>query len=75
MFVQIVILLIVLTAMVMVLLAIRQLTRFKGFDDAEETEHLKAEVEDDGHILSRNSIFSSLVEAESDLEKDKRKNH
>lgn len=65
-FAQIVILLLVLTAMVMILLGIRQLTRFDSFDDAEETRHLKEEVEDDGHVLSHNNIFSTLVEAEPD---------
>lgn len=70
-FTQIVILLLVLTAMVMVLLAIRQLSKFEGFDDAEETYHLKEEVEQDGHILSNNSIFSTIVEA--DPEEDMKK--
>ena len=47
-FTQIVILLMVLACMVMVLLAIRQLTHFEGFEDLEETNHLKDEVEEDG---------------------------
>ena len=63
-FTQIVILILVLTAMVMVLLAIRQLTKSEGFDDANETVNLKQDIEEDGHILSHNSIFSTLVEAE-----------
>lgn len=63
-FTQIVIMLLVLSAMVMVLLAIRQLTKFHGFEDSEETRHLKEEVEEDGHVLSQNNIFSSLVESE-----------
>lgn len=50
--------------MVMVLLAIRQLAKFEGFDDNEDTAHLKKEVKDDEHILSRNNIFSNLVETE-----------
>lgn len=49
--------------MVMVLLAIRQLTHFEGFDDASETNQLKDELEDNGNVLSHNNIFSSLVEA------------
>lgn len=61
---QIVILLVVLACMVMVLLAIRQLTHFEGFDDIEETRHLKEEVEEDGHVLSKNNIFNTLVDAE-----------
>lgn len=61
-FAQIIILLVVLTAMVMVLLAIRQLGKFDGFDDKDETVRLKEEVEDDEHILSKNSIFGTLVE-------------
>lgn len=63
-FIQIVIFLIVLTCMVMILLAIRQLTHFEGFDDAEETSHLREDLEEKGNILSKNSIFSTLVEAE-----------
>lgn len=61
---QIIILLVVLACMVMVLLAIRQLTHFETFDDQVETNHLKEEVEEDRHILSKNNIFSTLVEAE-----------
>lgn len=60
------ILLVVLACMVMVLLAIRQLSHFESYDDAEETVHLKNEVDDDGHILSHNNIFSSLVEIDPD---------
>lgn len=65
-FTQIVILLIVLACMVMVLIAIRQLMHFEGFDDEEGTNHLKEEIDDDGHIISRNNIFSNLVETESE---------
>ena len=71
-FTQIVILLIVLACMVMVLLAIRQLTHFEGFEDSEETIHLKEEVDDDGHIISKNNIFSTLVEATPEEEKKER---
>ena len=56
--------------MVMVLLAIRQLTHYEGFEDADETSHLKDEVEDDGNILSHNNIFSSLVEVDSDKDQE-----
>lgn len=74
-FTQIVILIIVLTCMVMVLLAIRQLTKFEGFDNSEETRNLKEEVKDDGHILSRNNIFSTLVETDQDEDyKDYKRN-
>lgn len=72
-FIQIVILLIILACMVMVLIGIRQLGHFQSFEDAEETSHLKEEVEDDGHILSNNNIFSTLVEPEP--EKDIIKRH
>ena len=68
-FTQIVILLLVLACMVMVLLAIRQLSHYEGFEDADETVHLKKEVKEDGHILSNNNIFSTLVETSSDEEK------
>lgn len=61
-FTQIVILLVVLSAMVMVLLAIRQLTKFEGFTHEEETIHLKEEVEEDSNILSSNNIFNTLVD-------------
>lgn len=61
---QIVILMIVLACMVMVLLGIKRLTHYGNFDDAEETLHLKDEVEEDGHILTKNSIFNTLVDAE-----------
>lgn len=71
-FTQIVILLVVLACMVMVLLAISQLSHMDKFDDLEETIHLKNEVEEDGHIISHNNIFSTLVEAppEKDYKKD-----
>lgn len=74
MFTQIVILLMVLACMVMVLLAIRQLTNFERFEDSEETMDLKHEVEEDGKVISHNNIFSTLVEAEpveDDSEKEK----
>ena len=71
-FTQIVILLVVLACMVMVLLAIRQLSHFEGFDDFEETVHLKEEVKKDGHILSNNNIFSTLVEANPDKENNEK---
>lgn len=67
-FIQIVILIVVLACMVMVLLAIRQLTNFEGFDDNEETIRLKEEIEDDGHIISKNNILNTLVEAEPEKE-------
>ena len=63
-FTQIVILLVVLACMVMVLMAIRQLTHFEGFEDAEETSHLKEDVEESDNIISNNNIFHTLVDAE-----------
>lgn len=63
-FTQILILMVVLAAMVMVLLSIRQLTRHEAFDDEEDTNLLKEEVEEDGHVLSHHNIFSNLVEAD-----------
>lgn len=59
--------------MVMVLLAIRQLAHFQGFEDINETSGLKEEVKDDAHILSHNNIFSTLVEAEPENENYKSK--
>lgn len=67
-FAQIVILILVLTAMVMVLLGIRQLTNFEGFENTNETNHLRDEVKDDGNILSQNNIFHNLVEIEAKKE-------
>lgn len=63
-FIQIVVLLVVLACMVMVLLAIRQLTHYQGFEDKQETNHLKEEVEEDKQVLSNNNIFSTLVEVD-----------
>lgn len=71
-FTQIVILLLVLTAMVMVLLAIRQLTKFETFDDSEETLNLKEELKKDERILSSNSIFSTLVDTKNKEEGEKK---
>ena len=69
-FTQIIILIVVLSSMVMVLLAIRQLTHFEGFDDAEETRHLKEDLQEKSNILSQNSIFSNLVEADEEKVKE-----
>ena len=66
MFTQIIIMILVLTAMVMILLAIRQLTHFEGFENSEETKHLREEVKDNGNILSHNNIFHNLVEIETE---------
>ena len=63
-FIQTIILIIVLTAMVMVLLAIRQLTHYEGFENQDETRHLREEVNDKGKIMSENNIFHNLVEIE-----------
>ena len=64
-FTQIIILLAVLVAMVLVLLAIRQLSNFEGFDDAEETHRLKEEVVNEDKVLSRNNIFHTLVDSDN----------
>lgn len=76
-FIQAIILLGVLAAMVMVLLAIRNLTHFEGFDDAEETISLKKEVEEKKNVLSHNNIFHNLVESEIRVKEDDEelKNH
>ena len=71
-FTQIVILIIVLACMVMVLLAIRQLSNFQGFDDTEETAHLKKEVNEDRHVLTQNNVFSTLVETNREQDIDKK---
>ena len=69
-FIQIIILLAVLAAMVMVLLAIRQLAHFENFDNQEETDLLKDEIEKDDKIVSKNSIFHNLVGPEVEIKKD-----
>lgn len=73
-FTQIVILMIVLVCMVMVLLAIRQLSRFQGFDDREETFRLEEDIKEKENIVSGNSIFSSLVDTTQE-ENKKNKNY
>lgn len=75
--IQAIILLGVLATMVMVLLAIRSLTHYEGFDDAEETDSLKREIEEKNNVLSHNNIFHKLVESEVPIEeeKDDLKNH
>lgn len=67
----VIILLIVLACMVMVLLAIRQLTHYESFDDAEETNHLKEEVEEDRKVISEKGIFRTLIDVEPFETKDK----
>ncbi|MCH5225478.1 MAG: hypothetical protein J1D77_05735 [Muribaculaceae bacterium] len=75
-FTQIIILLVVLACMVMVILAIRQLTKLERFEDEGETSRLKEEIEEENKIISHNSIFHSLVEAEpeDDISKREREN-
>ena len=68
---QVIILLIVLAAMVMVLLAIRQLSHYEGFDDSIESSRLKEEVENDERILSKNNIFHNLVDSEKGKKTEK----
>lgn len=72
-FTQIVILIVVLACMIMLLMAIRQLTHYEGFEDSEETSHLKEEVEEDTPIISSNNIFSNLVE--TDMKKNTKENN
>ena len=61
--------------MVMVLLGIRKLTHYEDFEDAEETFNLKREVKEDGHIISNNNIFSSLVEVKGEEPKSDKSNY
>lgn len=69
-FLQAIILLIVMSCMVMVLLAIRQLAHFDSYDNTEETGQLRKEIKEDEHILSKNNVFSSIVEAEPVIKED-----
>ncbi|MCH5222448.1 MAG: hypothetical protein J1E82_00270 [Muribaculaceae bacterium] len=69
-FIQIVILLAVLAAMIIVLLGIRQLAHFEKFDNEDETKLLKGEVEKDDRIVSKNSIFHNLVGQEAEVKKN-----
>lgn len=64
-FTQIVILIIVLACMVMVLLAIRQLTHYERFENSEETDHLKKDVENGQEVMSDSNIFRNLVDTDS----------
>ena len=72
-FTQIIILLIVLAVMVMILIGIRQLTHFEGFEDTVETDHLKKDLEENGNVLSNNNIFHSLVEVEPEKDRQDHK--
>ena len=69
--IQIIILMAVLASMVMVLLAIRKLSRFDNFDDEEETLLLKQEVEEDSRVVSDHSIFHNLIEEQKEKIKEK----
>lgn len=68
---QIVILMTVLAAMVMVLLGIRQLTSFEGFEDADDTKRLKDEIDQDDRIISKSNIFHNLVESDKSLDEER----
>lgn len=71
-FIQIIILAAILAAMVMVLLAVRQLSHFESFEDEKETTFLKEEVEDKKEVLSSHNIFHNLMEKEEkELKKEK----
>lgn len=68
---QIVILMTVLAAMVMVLLGIRQLTSFEGFEDADDTKRLKDEIDEDDRIISKSNIFHNLVESDKSPDEER----
>lgn len=70
-FFNIIIVLVIISAMVMVLLAITQLSRSENFDDRDETNHLRHEIREDRNVVSKNNIFHNLVEMENKEEKEK----
>ena len=71
-FLQIIILLAILAAMVMVLLAVRQLSKFEGFENQNDTDSLKEEINDRKEIISSHNMFHKLMDAEEkEMKKEK----
>lgn len=60
--VRAIILICVLAVMVLVLLSIKEVCNFESYDNAEETKKLKEEVDNEEEIISKNSVFSTLVD-------------
>lgn len=46
----------------MVLLAIRQLSHFEGFENEQDTAFLKEEIDDREEIISNHNMFHQLLE-------------
>ena len=61
-FFQVMILIVVLAAMVMILLGIRQLTDSEGFEDNLDTEELKRNLVNGRDVISERNIFGNLVD-------------
>lgn len=53
--------------MTMVLLGIGQLTKVGRFEDNEETDWLKAEIDNSDDVISQNSMFQKLVGNEEEI--------
>lgn len=66
-FLQIIIILVILAAMIMVLLGIAQLGRHEAYDNVDETESLKNEVDSDDDVISKNNVFNNLVNKDMQL--------
>ena len=72
-FLEFIIILVILAAMILVLLGIAQLGRHESYDNIEETELLKNEVSDNDNVITKNSVFKNLIkddEAVPDIQQE-----
>ena len=68
-FIQTVILLIVLAAVVFIILSIRELTNNEQFDNIDDTKYLKNDVDNNSRTLTHSNIFHSVIDIKDDSEK------
>ena len=66
-----IILIVVLAAMIMVLISIKELSNVEEYDNEKETKTLIKEVEDDDEVITHNSIFRTLVDVDNKTLKEK----
>ena len=64
MFFEILLVLVILSAMVMILLAISQLSKSENFDNADDTLDLIHELKEKGNVVSSHNIFNNLLEGD-----------
>lgn len=64
-----IILIVVLAAMIMVLISIKELSNVEEYDNEKETKTLIKEVEDDDEVITHNSIFRTLVDVDNKKQK------